>query len=106
MHEFRTDPIVDADAPRDLLHVCASALSQIGDLMDKGDLGGEKRVGCVFDQFRGAPTGVYDRSLVEVGRSVNFSSYFSTVLIICADNDAVRVLEIPDGSALTQKLEI
>ena len=35
--------------------------AQIGDLVDEGDLGGEKGVGRVFDQLGGAPVGEQDR---------------------------------------------
>jgi hypothetical protein len=33
-------------------------LSQIGDLVDEGDFGGEECVGGVFDQFCRAPAGI------------------------------------------------
>ena len=55
MQELRADAVVEADAARDLLHVGADLLAQIGDLVDEGDLGGEKRVGGVFGQLRRAP---------------------------------------------------
>jgi hypothetical protein len=45
MKEFRADPVVEADAACDLLHVGAGALSQIGDLVDERDLGGQE---CIF----------------------------------------------------------
>ena len=55
MQEFRADAVVEPDAARDLLHVGANLLGQIGDLVDEGDLGGEERIGRVFDQLGGAP---------------------------------------------------
>ena len=55
MQEFRADAIVETDAARDLLHIGADFFGKIGDLVDEGDLGGEKGVGRVFDQLGGTP---------------------------------------------------
>ena len=55
MQELRADAVVEPDAARDILHVGADLFAQIRDLVDEGDLGGEKRIGRVFDQFGGAP---------------------------------------------------
>ena len=55
MQEFCADAVVEPDAARDFLHVGADFFRKIGDLVDEGDLGGEKRVRRVFDQLRGAP---------------------------------------------------
>ena len=61
MQELRADAIVEPDAARDLLHVGADFLAQIGDLVDEGDLGREEGVGGIFDQLGGAPVGEQDR---------------------------------------------
>ncbi len=71
VQELAADAVVEADAARDLLHVGADLLAQVGDLVDEGDLGGQERVGGVFDEFGGAPAGVEDRRLVEVERPVD-----------------------------------
>ena len=83
-----------------------SALAEIGDLVDEGDLGGEKRVGGVFDQFGGAPAGVHDRRLVEVERPVDFGHHLARALVVGADDDAVGVLEVLDRRAFAQKFRI
>ena len=57
MQEFAADAAVQADAARDILDVGADLLAEIGHLVDEGDLGGEKGVGGIFDQFGGFAAG-------------------------------------------------
>jgi hypothetical protein len=47
--------------PRHLPHVDPGLFRQIRNLVDESDVGGEKRVGGVFDQFRHAPRGKHQR---------------------------------------------
>ena len=54
VQELRADAVVEADAARDVLHVGADLLAEVGDLVDEGDLRREKGVGGVFDQLGGA----------------------------------------------------
>ena len=63
VQEFRADAVVQADAARDVLDVGADLLAEIGDLVDEGDLGREKGVGRIFDQFRSAPIDEEQRRL-------------------------------------------
>ena len=58
MQEFAADPIIEPHAAGDFLHVGANLLAQIGHFVDESDLGGEKRVGGVFDQLGGAPADI------------------------------------------------
>ena len=51
MQEFAADAAIQPDAARHILHIGADLLAEIGHLVDEGDLGGEKRVGRVFDQL-------------------------------------------------------
>ena len=106
MEEFCADAIIEAHAARHLLHIGADAFAQIGDLVDEGDLGGEKRVGGVFDQFGGSPADVQDRRGVEVKRPVNFGEHRARLRVVGAHNNAVGMLEIANGRALAQKLGI
>ena len=76
MQELRPDSIVEPDAARDLLHVGADVLAQIRDFVDEGDLGGEERIGGVFDELGGAPLREQDRRLVEIERAINFGDDF------------------------------
>ena len=48
MEEFGADAVVQTDAARDLLHIGADRLAQVGDLVDEGDLHGQKGVGRIL----------------------------------------------------------
>jgi hypothetical protein len=75
VEEFRPNSFVESNAPRNFLHIGAEFFSQIGDLVDEGDLGGEQCISCVLDKFGCPAIGEEDRSLVQVKRAVNFSYY-------------------------------
>ena len=77
MQEFRPDAIVHADAARQILDIGAGFLAQIGHFVDEGDLGREKGVGGVFDQFRRAPVDEIERRLIQVQRPVDFGHHFA-----------------------------
>jgi len=47
MREFAADAVIETDP--------ACYLLRVGANLGEGDLGGEEGVGCVFDQFGGAP---------------------------------------------------
>jgi hypothetical protein len=49
MKEFAADAVVEPNAARDFLYVGTDAFCKIGDLVDEGDLGGEKRISSVLD---------------------------------------------------------
>jgi len=52
MKKLAADAAVEPDAAGDVLDVGANPFAQIGDLVDKGDLGGEKGICRVFDRCR------------------------------------------------------
>ena len=106
MQEFRADAVVEPDAARDLLHVGADLLGQIGDLVDEGDLGREERVRGIFDQLGGAPLGEHQRRLVERQRPVDVAEHLAPALVRGADHDAVGEFEIADRGALAQEFRI
>ena len=47
--ELRSDPLVEADSPGDLVDIRTYPLAQPGHLVDEADLGGEEGVGRVLD---------------------------------------------------------
>ncbi len=106
MQELRADAVVETDAARDLLHVGAGALGEIGDLVDERHLRREERIGRVLDQFGGAAAGVHDRRLVQIERPVDFGDHLLRTLVVGADHDPVRMLEVADRRALAQELRI
>src|ERR1700733_7137631 len=101
MEELAADPIVEPDPARNLLHVGAGALGEISDLVDEGNLGGEERVGGVFDQFGGTPAGIHDRRLVEIEWTVDLCDHIAGALVLGTDYNAIRMFEVPDRSAFT-----
>ena len=106
MQELAADAVVETHAARDVLHVGAGALAQIGDLVDEGDLGGEEGIGRVFDQLRGAAADIKHRRRVQIKRPVDFGHHRARRFIVAADDDAVRMLEIVDGRAFAQELRV
>ena len=106
MQKFRADAIVESDAARDVLHVGANFLGQVGNLIDEGDLGGEEGVRRVFDKLGGAAAGVEDGRLVEVKRPINLGHELARALVVGADHDAIGMLEVLDGGAFAQEFRI
>src|SRR5205823_98161 len=106
MKEFRSDAIVQSDAACNFLYIRADLVGQIRDFVYEGDLGGEKSVCRVFDEFRSTATREYERALIEIERPVDFRNDFAGAFVLCTDYDPVRNLEIADRRALTQELWI
>ncbi len=93
--------------PRAISWTLAPTLfAQARDLVDEGDLGGEKGVGRIFGEFRGAPVGDEDRRLIEIERPVDFAHHRLGALILQAEDNAVRPLEIGDRRALAQEFGV
>jgi hypothetical protein len=55
--KFLVYPDIETDTFGDVLDISANPLAQMGDLVDEGDLGGEKGVCGVFDQLGGLDVG-------------------------------------------------
>jgi hypothetical protein len=90
MQELAADAAVEPDAAGDVLNIGAHRLAQIGDLVDEGDLGREKGVGGVFDQFGRFDRGEHDRRLEQVKRPVEPAQHCTGVLAVGADHDPGR----------------
>ena len=69
-------------------------------------IGGEKSVGSIFDQFGGTTSGEEDRRFVDEQRPVELPHHAPSPLVVGADYDAIRVLEVLDCRALAQKLRV
>src|SRR3546814_7761414 len=70
VQELAADAPVEADAAGDVVHVGADLLAEIGDLVDKGDLGGEEGVAGVLGQLGGLQAGEENRRFDQVERPV------------------------------------
>jgi hypothetical protein len=106
VQEFGSDAVVETDAVGHVLHVAANGLAKIGDLVDEGDLHGEKRIGGILDQLGRPPRREDQGRLVEIERAVDFGHDGARAFVIDADDDAVRALEVLDGRAFSQELRV
>ena len=73
VQEGAADAFVEPHAAGDFANVGAKLFTDIGDLVDEGDPGGQEGVGGVFDHFGGAQIGDQDRAaqgFVELGHTV------------------------------------
>src|SRR5262245_65028 len=106
VQELRPDSIVEPDAARDFLHIRTDALAKIGYFVDEGDLGGQECVRGVLDELRCPAAGVEDRSLIQIQWAVDLGRDPPGTLILGADDDAIRMLEIVDRGAFAQEFRI
>src|SRR5213076_551291 len=82
----------------------AEFLAQVGHHVDERDLGREKAVGRLLDQFGGRDARGDDRA-VEVGL-VEVEQQRSRAVGIGADDDPVRLQEVADRRALAEEFRI
>jgi hypothetical protein len=106
MQELVADPPVEAHALGHFLHVGADALAQRGDLVDEGDLRGQKGVGGVFDHLRRFQIGGDDREIAQEERAVDLGHDLGRALGLDADDHAVGPHEIVDRRALAQEFGV
>ena len=106
MEELGADAVVHPDPARDVLHVCADLLAQVGDLVDEGDLRREEGVGGVLDQLARPTTDEQDRRFVEEQRAIDFAHHVTPEIVLGPDHDPVGPLEIADRGAFAQEFGI
>ena len=104
--ELRPDPLVEADAPGDLLDVGADLLAQVRHLVDEGDLRRQEGVGGVLDQFRSAPVGEEDRRLADEQGPVELGHHGAGAVVLHPHDDAIGALEVLDRRPLAQELRV
>jgi len=96
VQELRANAIIEPDPARDLLDVGADFLGKIGHLVDKGDLGREKRVRGVFGQLRAAAIRVKNGRRIEMKRPIDVGNDLARSRVVGPDHYAVGMLEVPD----------
>ena len=106
MEELRADAVVHPDSAADVLHVGADFLTQIGHLVDEGDLGREEGIGGVLDQLRTAPADEQDRRFVQKQRPVDLAHGLASEIVLGADDDPVGALEVADRRAFAQEFGV
>jgi hypothetical protein len=121
--ELGTDAAIHAHAAGHFFNVGADRLADVGDDVDEGNFGGEKRVRCVLDDLGRFGRGEQDgrcvafavRSGDSIGRLVIFAGREGLVnglqqiagaIGVGSDDDAVGVEEVDDGGAFAEELGI
>src|SRR5579884_2271057 len=98
--ESRPDPPVLPDAVQDVLSVGIERVAEIGDLVRKADLQGQKRIGESFDQLGVSVRRDDDRAAEDFEQAcISLRRFFR----LRADDDAVGVQEIFDRRTFPQK---
>jgi hypothetical protein len=103
LEERAADAAVHSHALHHLGDVGARRLADVGDRVDEGDLGGEERVGRVFDDLRRGQVGD-DHGPLEGG--VELDQFHGGLLVGRPDHDAIGPQGVLDGRALTEELGV
>ena len=92
---------------RQFADIAADLLAKIGHLVDEGDLGGEKRVGGVFDQLRCPALRDDDGRLLCLKRdAIKRSQDLPGELVLDTDDDSVGLRKSSDGDAFAQEFGV
>ena len=95
------DPLIEAHPARDLEHVRAGLLADVGDLVDERDLRRQERVGGELDHLGAGDVGAHERS---VERLVELDDGIAGPVALVTDHDAVGVQEVLERRALLEEL--
>ncbi len=106
MQELLADTAIQTDATRNVMHICTNFFTQIGNLIDEGDLGCQEGVGGIFDHFRCFTRGENNRRFNQIQRTIKIGHDFARPLVTCTDDNAVRAHEIANRRAFTQEFRI
>ena len=106
MQEFRSDAAIQPNSARHILHIGADNFAQIRHFIDESDLGGEKRVGRIFDQLGGFARREQHRRLIEVKRTVQLAQHRSWPVGCDPAHDAIGAEKIFDRRAFAKEFGI
>ena len=95
------DARVEAHALRDLEHVGAGLLADVGDLVDERDLGGQEGVGRELDHLGARDVGADERG---VERLVQLDDGVAGPVAVVADDHAIWLEEILQRRAFLEEL--
>src|SRR5690349_9441755 len=94
MQKLASDAIIHSHTACDIVNVTSDRIAEIRDLVNKCDLGGEKRVGGVFDQLGCLERRDHKRCFDQKKRTVELFHYLDCLVLIAADDDAVGAHKI------------
>src|SRR5215831_13234179 len=106
MEKFRTDSLIQPHTFRDGLDIGSHALAEHSDLVDEGNLRGEKRVRSILDHFGCGNIRDHKRRFDEVQRSIEVLHHGYSTLADRADHDTVRPHKVFDGGTLSEKFRV
>src|SRR3546814_12777346 len=90
MQELAADAPVEADAAGDVVHVGADLLTEVGDLVDEVDRGGQEGVAGILGELGGFQRGEEDRRLYQIERTVESERDLQSPVRSGADDHTVR----------------
>src|SRR6201746_2105903 len=106
MQKFRTDPIVQTNASRNVVYVSSDFFSEISNFIDKRDLCCQKRIRGILDQFCGPALRVHDRGIVQIQWPVYIANYFTGPFVVSTHHYSIGKLEITDRRAFAKKFRV
>src|SRR5215471_1323277 len=106
MKKLGADAAVQSDAAGNLLDIGADLFADVRDLVYERDLGREKCVGRVLDEFRCLDTRKDHRGLVQEERTIELAQYGARPSIGNAANHASGPAKILDRRTLAQEFRI
>src|SRR4051794_9862028 len=100
------DAFIEANSPGHVTDAGIDLLAEFSHLVDIGDLGGEKSVRGILDQF-GRPSIVQQNAfLLDADAAIEFRQARGSEIALRTDNDAVGLEKIVHGTTGPQELRI
>ncbi len=106
MEELIADTPVGADGGRHLLYVRADFFTQVGNLVDEADLHGEECICGILGKLGRLAAHEDHRRIAQAQRLVNTLHCRLRTRLVHAHQDTVRMGEVLDCRALSQKLRV
>src|SRR5262249_34851674 len=106
MQEFAADAAIETDAFSNILDIGADRFAQIGYFVDESDLGGEKGISRVLDQFSRLNVGEQHRRLDQIERPIELPHHRAGRFAVGTDYNAVGAHKILDRRAFSQKFRV
>jgi hypothetical protein len=101
-----TDAFIEANSPGHDTNAGIDLLAEFSHLVDMGDLGGEKSVCGILDQFGRPSVGQQNAFLLDADAAIEFRQARGSEIALRTDNDVVGLEKILHRSTGPQELRI
>jgi hypothetical protein len=101
-----TDAFIEANSPGHVTDAGIDLLAEFSHLVDIGDLGGEKSVCGILDQFGRPSVGQQNAFLLDADAAIELRQVCGGEIALRIDNDAVGLEKILHGATGPQELGI